>query len=103
MQHKDNQVTRRHFIKALGGALGILAATAVPLSGVLRRVKADEGPAEATAGGGKLRQWCMVIDLQKCDGCVGLETPPQCLNACILGHYIPQGMKWIEIFQPELP
>jgi molybdopterin-containing oxidoreductase family iron-sulfur binding subunit len=45
----------------------------------------------------------MVIDLKGCDGCVGLETSPQCLQACILGHYVPKGMKWIEIYEHELP
>ncbi|MBI2861080.1 MAG: 4Fe-4S dicluster domain-containing protein [Chloroflexi bacterium] len=45
----------------------------------------------------------MVIDLKHCDGCVGLDTPPQCTQACIMGHYKPNGMKWIEVFKHPLP
>lgn len=45
----------------------------------------------------------MVIDLKKCDGCVGLEIPPQCTQACIMGHFIPKGQAWIEVFEVELP
>ncbi|HLE81142.1 MAG TPA: twin-arginine translocation signal domain-containing protein, partial [Dehalococcoidia bacterium] len=29
------------------------------------------------------RQWVMVIDLRKCDGCLSIDTPPQCTEACI--------------------
>ncbi|MBI2855003.1 MAG: 4Fe-4S dicluster domain-containing protein [Chloroflexi bacterium] len=41
----------------------------------------------------------MVIDLKRCDGCIGLKTSPQCTQACIMGHQAPVGMKWIEVFE----
>jgi molybdopterin-containing oxidoreductase family iron-sulfur binding subunit len=44
----------------------------------------------------------MAIDLKRCDGCVGLGTPPQCLQACILGHYVPKGQAWIQVYHAEL-
>ncbi|MBI4294624.1 MAG: 4Fe-4S dicluster domain-containing protein [Chloroflexi bacterium] len=41
----------------------------------------------------------MVINLRRCDGCTGLNLPPQCTNGCILGHLSPVGMQWIEVFE----
>ena len=45
----------------------------------------------------------MVIDLKKCDGCIGLGISPQCTQACIAAHFVPKGQQWIEIFEVELP
>ena len=69
----------------------------------LNRVKAADSPADEESVKEKVRAWCMVIDLKKCDGCTGLGIPPQCTQACISGHYVPKGMRWIQVFEPELP
>jgi molybdopterin-containing oxidoreductase family iron-sulfur binding subunit len=45
----------------------------------------------------------MIIDLRKCDGCQSIDKPPQCTEACILGHYAPKPMEWIQVYEAELP
>lgn len=45
----------------------------------------------------------MVIDLKKCEGCVTIDTPPQCTQACINGHFIPKDEQWIQVYEKELP
>jgi molybdopterin-containing oxidoreductase family iron-sulfur binding subunit len=51
----------------------------------------------------KARAWCMVIDMKRCDGCVTLDVPPQCTQACIAGHFVPKGQEWIKIYTQQLP
>jgi len=99
---EDSSLTRRGFIKKTAGAAGLLALMAVPLAPVLGRVRASEQPGEATPGR-KKRSWCMVVDLRKCEGCVTIDTPPQCTQACIQGHFVPKGQRWIEVFEVDLP
>ena len=48
-----------------------------------------------------LSQWCMVIDLRKCEGCVTIDKPPQCTQACIAMHFVPKEQKWIEVYKVE--
>lgn len=43
----------------------------------------------------------MVINLRRCDGCIGLGLPPQCTQSCILGHHVPVGMEWIQVYEYE--
>ena len=45
----------------------------------------------------------MVIDLKKCEGCVTIDAPPQCTQACIMGHFIPKGQEWIQVYEAGLP
>jgi dimethyl sulfoxide reductase iron-sulfur subunit len=51
----------------------------------------------------RLRRWAMVIDLRSCDGCQSIGKPPQCTSACIQGHYAPEPMEWIQVYEGELP
>jgi molybdopterin-containing oxidoreductase family iron-sulfur binding subunit len=45
----------------------------------------------------------MMFDLRYCDGCQSQGTPPQCTAACIEGHFVPEPMEWIQVFEGELP
>ena len=45
----------------------------------------------------------MVIDLRYCDGCQSTGKPPQCTEACIQGHFAPEPMEWIQVYEPPLP
>ncbi len=83
--------------------MGLLAVLSSPLLSVWNKVKAAESTAETTATKEKVRAWCMVIDLKKCEGCVTIDTPPQCTQACISGHFVPKGQQWIEVYEKELP
>lgn len=44
----------------------------------------------------------MVIDLRRCDGCRSIGKPPQCTRACIEGHFAPEPMEWIEVYEAPL-
>jgi molybdopterin-containing oxidoreductase family iron-sulfur binding subunit len=69
----------------------------------MRRVKASAPAEEEAPTGKKVRSWCMVIDLKKCEGCVTIDAPPQCTQACIAFHYVPNGQEWIQVFEVDLP
>ncbi|MDO8491302.1 MAG: 4Fe-4S dicluster domain-containing protein [Dehalococcoidia bacterium] len=99
---RKQDVSRREFIKQSAGVAGFLAVLASPMATVLARDKASAGMPQEPADK-KKRAWCMVIDLKKCDGCVTIGTVPQCTNACILGHYVPKGQQWIEVYEDDLP
>jgi dimethyl sulfoxide reductase iron-sulfur subunit len=49
------------------------------------------------------RQWAMVIDLRKCEGCTTIDEPPQCTAACQERHYLPEDQTWIKVFEMEHP
>jgi len=95
---------RRTFLRFIA----IAAASAVPtvfLPAAMRSqshtVRAQEDPARGP--GGRIRQWTMIIDLRRCDGCQSQGTPPRCTTACIEGHLVPEPMEWIQVFEQELP
>ncbi|MFC1964265.1 4Fe-4S dicluster domain-containing protein [Chloroflexota bacterium] len=96
-------MNRRDFLKRSLGIFGLTAALSSPLLSLLGRRDAAASTHEETVSQKKLRQWGMVIDLKRCDGCVGLGTPPQCTQSCINGHFGPKGQQWIEVFQAEIP
>lgn len=77
-------LTRRQLLGTLGGVGGTaLAAGFVPIA-FPQAVAAE--PAT------KQRQWAMVIDLRKCDGC------KKCTEACQATHHLPQTFEWIKVF-----
>ncbi len=100
-------ISRRKFIKR--GAVGGLAAAGAAVGGVnlLDQVSTDPKTAEAARpqaqGGQQARQWTMAIDLRKCEGCVTIGKAPLCAEACTTMHFVPDGQKWIEIIEEELP
>jgi len=77
--------TRRQLMTALGGAGG--AALAVGLSPIAFP------EADAAEPGKPERQWVMVIDLRKCDGC------RKCTEACQETHQLPASFEWIKVFE----
>lgn len=91
-------VSRRRLLQMMGAAAVATAAGAT----LTRFVKAGSN-ADAATVPKRLRRWTMVIDLRKCDGCVGLGKPPQCTVACIQQRMVPEPMQWMEVFQYELP
>jgi molybdopterin-containing oxidoreductase family iron-sulfur binding subunit len=95
------EMSRRRLLKLMGAAgVAAIAGTAIP--SVLKKASAASTKANGTKPA-RLRQWAMVIDLRRCDGCQGIGLPPQCTQACIQGHYAPEPMEWVEVFEHELP
>ena len=103
MQDRYKDSTRRDFSKAAAGTMGLLAVLSSPFISALNRVRASYSPAEEALTKKKVRGWCMVIDLKKCEGCVTIDSAPVCTQACISGHFVPKGQEWIEVFQRKLP
>jgi molybdopterin-containing oxidoreductase family iron-sulfur binding subunit len=99
-------VDRRTALRMLSaGTLGAVPFLTLPslLNSVTTNqqvTKANTSPAVGAAG--RTRQWTMIIDLRRCDGCQSQGTPPKCTAACIEGHLAPEPMQWIEIYEEEL-
>jgi molybdopterin-containing oxidoreductase family iron-sulfur binding subunit len=98
----ENQgLSRREFIKRSLIAAGGLAAVSLPLGFLAKQERASAANTDMPKDQ-KVRAWCMVIDLKKCEGCVTINSPPQCTQACVQGHFVPQGQEWIQVYQVEL-
>ncbi|MBI4336380.1 MAG: 4Fe-4S dicluster domain-containing protein [Chloroflexi bacterium] len=95
------QVSRRRLLQLLGVA-GVAAVAAPLVPSLLRRGGNREAVADEGAAPARVRQWAMVIDLRRCDGCQGIDLPPQCTEACIQGHYGPEPMEWVQVYEQEL-
>ena len=109
---KNKNLTRREFIKKSLGLAGLLGVLYVPVPQVLKlRQNSTSGqgvtskePDSQTHTTEKVRRaWGMIVDLRKCEGCVTIGVPPQCTQNCIQGHFVPNGQRWIQVFQAELP
>ena len=100
------KVDRRSLLWLLG--LGALAVAPLPILPPLLRATLGHGLVRshneaARAPNGRIRQWTMIIDLRHCDGCQSVGKPPQCTAACIEGHFVPEPMEWIQVFEAQLP
>ncbi len=99
------QLSRRRLLQLMGAA-GATAVAAQLGGGLLNKVSGAEehaGQSEASSSPKRLRRWGMIIDLRRCDGCQSQGTPPKCTTACIEGHFAPEPMEWIEVYEHELP
>jgi Fe-S-cluster-containing dehydrogenase component/Ni/Fe-hydrogenase subunit HybB-like protein len=86
--------------------LGVAALSALVGPALLAHTQKRSGAPSASTGdatsGKRLRRWAMVIDLRYCDGCQSVGKPPQCTEACIQGHFAPQPMEWIQVYEAPL-
>lgn len=109
-------VGRRTALRYLGlglvGAAPVMIAPAAVDRLVGDIIRRDSGPRSAgdalkrvtaRTSDGRIRQWTMIIDLRYCDGCQSQDTAPQCTTSCIEGHFAPEPMQWIEVFEGHLP
>jgi len=103
-QH-SRAIGRRSVLRLIG--LGALSIAPLPFLSTIRTAVGGHltrslGAVARTADG-RIRQWTMIIDLRRCDGCQSVEKPPQCTAACIQGHFAPEPMEWIEVYEGDLP
>ncbi len=97
---------RRRFLKL--ASIAAVSAPAVALPKALGAIPGFDSKPSAAGGepalttDGRIRQWTMIIDLRFCDGCQSVDKPPQCTLACIEGHFVPEPMEWIQVFEDEL-
>lgn len=94
-------VSRRRFLR-IAAAGAAVAATSTLLPPALRQnsLSADGDEVEQPK---QVRKWAMVFDLRKCDGCQSAGMAPQCTTACIEGHFVPEPMEWIDVYEHDLP
>jgi molybdopterin-containing oxidoreductase family iron-sulfur binding subunit len=90
--HDHPSVARRRFLQALAaatltGGAGAAAAQLIPIG--------DKTSAVASGTPDKKRQWAMVIDMRRCDGCA------KCTKACQQTHHLPQSFEWIKVFNVQ--
>jgi molybdopterin-containing oxidoreductase family iron-sulfur binding subunit len=103
---RSPRLDRRGLLRLLGlGAVGAAPLAVMPsiLRNALNGKLVKSGSALARTKDGRIRQWMMIIDLRSCDGCQSQGTPPKCTTACIEGHFVPEPMEWIQVFEGELP
>ncbi len=92
------RLSRRGFLARLGIGVGTAATAAV-----VAPIRFDAAAAPASAERSRrLRRWAMVIDLRRCDGCQSVGTAPRCTEACIQGHFAPEPMEWIQVYEAPL-
>lgn len=96
------RLSRRRLLKLMGAA-GLSALMTPLVSSMASQVSSDDAEVEKEDAPRRLRRWAMVIDLRYCDGCQGVDLPPQCTMACIEGHFVPSPMQWIEVYEHDLP
>ncbi len=85
-----NRLPRRRFLGMLAGG-----AAAVGAGGIAARVGVLEGAGPPSPDDEELarRQWVMVFDLRRCDGC------ERCTEACNEMHYLPEDQPWIKVHE----
>ena len=97
-------MTRRETLKVMGGiALTVLAAPVAFSQTKKSLSKSVTSPTDTTTTGQRLRRWAMVVDLRYCDGCQSVGKPPQCTEGCIQGHFAPQPVEMIQVYEMPLP
>lgn len=100
---EDHGLDRRTLVKGFIAITGAAIVGPYAIGSVLSHVKGQVKAAQISPGNTSARQWCMVIDLKKCDGCVTIDSAPQCTQSCIQGHFVPKGQQWIQVYEVDLP
>lgn len=82
----ERKVSRRRALGIFGAVTAAGTAAAAALTQITPL-------AQAHAATEAKRQWVMVIDLRKCDGC------KKCTEACQEAHELPKTFEWIKVFE----
>ncbi|MBI4218955.1 MAG: twin-arginine translocation signal domain-containing protein, partial [Chloroflexi bacterium] len=90
--------SRRHLLKLMGAA-GAAAVAGSMMPAILSR--ADQAKTGDPSPNRPPRQWVMVFDLRKCEGCVTTDRAPQCIEGCNAEHFVPAGQEWIKVLEAE--
>ncbi len=97
------RVSRRRLLGGAGAAVAVAGVVPAWLATGLLPIGPQTTPPAKANGDHAKRQWAMVIDLRKCDGCVTIGTPPQCVEGCNAEHFVPEGQQWMAILEMDGP
>jgi len=95
--------SRRRFLTMAAIFAAALPALGSRVLGAVTGTTSKGAPPDDSGQPRRLRRWAMVIDLRSCDGCQSEQKPPQCTAACIQGHYVPEPMQWLQVYERPLP
>ena len=100
----QNEIKSKAFLTGCSidrlGFLKLVAASGI--TGIAASLLPSFQKASAAAPkAAKTRQWMLLFDLRKCEGCVTQGTAPQCMEGCIKEHFVPTGQTWIKVFEME--
>ncbi len=99
----SRKLSRRQVLTAVGGAAAVATIPAwIGTGGLPIAQKANQAP-EHPGHKSVKRQWAMVIDLRKCEGCQTIDKAPQCTASCQGEHALSEGQAWIRVFEQPLP
>ena len=83
-------VSRRRVLQGMGALAAVTAAGGLGIAG-----KSLSAAGKPTRKPKPKRQWAMVIDLRRCDGC------KECTGACQNTHFLPNDHEWIKVYEIE--
>ncbi|MFQ5838932.1 MAG: 4Fe-4S dicluster domain-containing protein [Thermoplasmata archaeon] len=84
-------ITRRRFLRIVGS--GVIAGSFGLLFSDRLLEIVGYSPTDIRTVSGQERQWVMVIDLARCDGC------GKCTLGCNREHFVPEGQEWIKVLR----
>ena len=92
-EEQEMEGSRRRFIRLAVVGVGAAGITTLFSSKLIEAVGFSKGDVRAAAPA--RRQWVMLIDLKKCDGC------RKCTEACNTEHFVPPGQEWITVYEVQ--
>jgi molybdopterin-containing oxidoreductase family iron-sulfur binding subunit len=90
-EQSKQSLTRRRFLRVAGAGVAAGALGALFSDRILQIVGVSTE--DLRAFGSEGRQWVMLIDLAKCDGC------GRCTLGCTKEHFVPKGQEWIKVYK----
>ncbi len=84
-------LTRRRFLRIASSGVAASAIGVLFSDRILEIVGVSTEDLRAVSGAE--RQWVMLIDLAKCDGC------GECTEGCTAIHFVPEGQEWIKVYK----
>ncbi|MBI2874721.1 MAG: 4Fe-4S binding protein, partial [Firmicutes bacterium] len=92
-------VTRRQLLRWLGAGGAGVASGVIPFLAAAGQAGDARGTAREQTLQSTGRQWVMVVDRRKCEGCTTIDKPPQCKAACKKEHFVPEEQNWMEVYE----
>jgi dimethyl sulfoxide reductase iron-sulfur subunit len=97
---RKKEISRSQFLKLVTAGAAVTATGQLLPEFLKQTGDTQETGADSTS---RTRQWVLVFDLRRCEGCVTIDKAPQCIEGCNAEHFVPAGQEWIRVFEMEGP